>query len=111
LPQRNQKQMKTQSKKTDRGQQHGKKEPTVALDKNDFASMENVAGVKEDAAAAQNQKQMTKSSKKTDRGQQHGKKEPTLAYDKNGFCVDGECSGRRGGCCRSPKPNTDDKIK
>jgi len=53
LPQRIQKQMKNESKKAHRGQQHGKKEPTVALDNNDSASMENIAGAEEDVAAAQ----------------------------------------------------------
>merc|ERR1712194_73263 len=78
-----QSQMKKQSKKADRGQQHGKKEPTVACDKNDSASMENVAGVEEDVAAVQIQKQKNhnkQQTKKTDRGQQHGKEGLTVAF-------------------------------
>merc|ERR1712194_426177 len=47
-----QSQMNNESKKADRGQQHGKKEPTFACDTHDSASMENVAGVEEDVAVA-----------------------------------------------------------
>merc|ERR1712085_179714 len=88
---------KNESKKADRGKQHGKNEPTFACDTNDSASMENVAGVEEDVAvascrlvtveedvaAAQIQSQMKNDSKQANRGQQHGKKEPTVAYDNN----------------------------
>merc|ERR1712194_618498 len=82
--------MKNESKQANRGQQHGKKEPTVAYDNNDSASMEDVAvascrlvTVEEEVAAAQIQSQIKNESKKADRGQQHGKKEPTVAYDTN----------------------------
>merc|ERR1712194_356272 len=47
-----QSQIKNESKKADRGQQHGKKEPTVALDTNDSASVEYLPGVEEDVAVA-----------------------------------------------------------
>merc|ERR1712194_392368 len=75
--------MGKQSQKAHRRQEHGKKEPTVACDKNDSASMEDVAGVEGNVAAAQIQKQMKKENKKADRGQQHGKKESTVAPDKH----------------------------
>merc|ERR1712194_968448 len=47
-----QKHLKEQRKKADRGQEHGKKKPTLASDKEELASVENLAAPVEDVAAA-----------------------------------------------------------